>query len=75
MGKRMLMFAMLTMGLLFAVMANAQEAAPAAAGGFSMANAIALLAAGLAIGIAAFGGGLGQGQTASSTVQQAREMQ
>jgi len=68
MGKKALMFAMLAMGLLLAVMANAQEAA-AAAGEFSMPSAVALLAGGLAIAVAAFAGALAQGRTASATME------
>jgi F-type H+-transporting ATPase subunit c len=65
--KKLSLLGMFAVGMLVAMSASAQEA-EAAAAGLSMAKAVALMAAGLAIGIAALGGALGQGRTAGAAM-------
>jgi len=71
MGRKMLMFAMLTTGvLLLTLAANAQEhAAEAAAGGMTMAKAVALLAVGMTIAIAAFAGAFSQAKAVAAGLE------
>jgi len=71
MVKRVFWFGMFSVGVLFfASGLFAQEhGAEVVSKGFSMANAIGLLAGGLAIALAAFAGALAQARTASATLE------
>jgi len=66
MKKSFALLAVIGLVLVIASPAFAQEAAAGAAAGKAT---YALLAAGLGIGIAAFGGALGQGRTASAALE------
>ncbi|HYO97316.1 MAG TPA: ATP synthase F0 subunit C [Polyangiaceae bacterium] len=69
MSKKKLALATLAMSTLASTTAFAQEGAAAAAGGDTSAQAMAALSAGLAIGLAVVGGGLGQGRTAAAALE------
>ena len=69
MKRNMILFISIMVGILFFAMTGNAEEVEASAGGFSMASAIGLLAAGIAIAIAAFGGAFAQGRTAAATME------
>jgi F-type H+-transporting ATPase subunit c len=70
MGKKLVMFAMFAVGLvLVSFVANAEAAAEAAGGGMTLAKAVAMLAVGLTIAIAAFAGALGQGKAVAAGLE------
>lgn len=66
MKKLVLPFVSFVAPLLLTMTAFAEEAAEAAAGGMSTGAGLKYIAAGLAIGLSAFGGGLGQGNAAAA---------